>query len=193
MTELAEGSRKSKSAHHSPIQDYRVLLQGIYTLVFRTTKDMQLAFLLVGVFNIVTVTCALLLNLHVFEDQNEQHALCVAEFGDQALLLAALTSLALATPWNFATDEAKASRKYTLNSHLEFVVGVAVPLSLLLIYATIIVLSLNGTDFINDGRCPNVHGRLGIYTCLVWISLFAFLHTTLVSFSLRYARSWRLG
>ena len=153
---------------------------------------MQFAFLLVGVFNIVTVTCALLLNLHVFEDQSEQYSPCVAEFGDQALLLAALTSLALATPWNFATDEAKIGRKNTSKSHTEFVVAVAVPLSLLLIYATIIVLSLNGTDFINEGRCPNVHGRLGIYTCLVWISLFAFLHTTLVSFSLRYAQSWRL-
>jgi hypothetical protein len=151
---------------------------------------MQVAFMLIGAFNIVTVVCALLLNLHVFEESS-QNAVCIAQFGDQALLLASLTALVLSTPWNFSTLELRGVPiDSKAHGQVSSLVSLAIPLSLLLVYCTLIVLCLNGIDFLDDGVCPNINGRRGVYTCLVWLSLFCFLHTTLVCFVLRYRNEY---
>lgn len=190
MTELAEGSKNSRSDHHSSIHSCALVKKIVYTHCgIKSIKNgtMQVAFMLIGTCNIVTVISALLLNLHIFETTSTG-ASCIAQFGDQALFLAAASALALTTPWNFATLEAKNWKKLKGNQYgiqTQNLIGIAVPLSLMLVYSTLIVLCLNGIEFLNNGVCPNINGRRGVYTCLVWLSLFCFLHTTFVCFLLR--------
>jgi len=134
---------------------------------------MQLTFTIVAVINLAVGIVAALLNVGAFDEGHEE---CDALFGDHALFLAAISALVLTTPWHVATQSAK--RKNAL-------VTTAVPLTLLLTYASCIVLALNGELLIDRGQCKSANGRYGAYASIVWLSLFCFLHTTAVCFITR--------
>lgn len=131
---------------------------------------MQPTFLIIAVINLVVAIISALLNAGAFDSGHEA---CDALFGDHALLLAASSVLVLTTPWHIATQSTK---------HKTPLATVAVPLALLLIYATCTVIAINGEEIIDLGQCKSANGRYGAYASIVWLSLFCFLHTTAVSF-----------
>lgn len=135
---------------------------------------MQTTFIAVAALNLAAVVVAVLLNLNAFDTAEER---CNSLLGDHALLLAAVSALVLTTPWHKSTQ---------LGKRPDPLVVTAVPLALLLTYAACIVIALNGKDFLDRGECPSATGRRGAYTSIVWLSLFCFLHTTLICFAMRY-------
>ena len=138
---------------------------------------MYFVFVVVGAISVVILILAFLLNADAFDDVSSGD--CTAGFSDQALLLAALSALVLTTPWNIAITNIQTSKL--------LIVTLSVPLTLLLLYATIITLALNGAVLVNgDEVCGQDSGRIGVYAALVWLGLFNFLHTTLLGFYKRY-------
>lgn len=147
---------------------------------------MNLVFVAVAAVNVVSFVLGLLLNLHVFDDGAIS---CEARFGDQALVLATISALVLTTPWNFVITE----RQIVNGPHggvasPEFLITASVPLTLLLLYLSIVVLALNGNELIRTGVCPSTNGRRGAYSALVWLDIFVFLHTVVVAFGSKYRR-----
>ena len=69
-----------------------------------------------------------------------------------------------------------------------FLIFTSVPLTLLLVYLSIIVLALNGNELIAEGNCPATNGRQGAYSALVWLDVFVFLHTVVLTFHAKYQR-----
>ena len=138
---------------------------------------MQTTFIAVAALNLAAVILSLLLNLNAFDAAEE---LCDSLFGDHALLLATVSALVLTTPWHKSTQ---------LGKRTDRLVVTAVPLALLLTYAACIVIALNGEAYLDRGECPSASGRRGAYTSIVWLSLFCFLHTTLICFAMRYQNS----
>ena len=146
---------------------------------------MNLVFTAVAAINVVAFVLALLLNLHAFDDD---FASCEARFGDQALVLAAIAALALTTPWNFVITHDYKPRIRENNGYASpgFLVFTSVPLTLLFVYLSIIVLALNGNELIAEGSCPATNGRQGAYSALVWLDVFVFLHTVVLTFHAKY-------
>lgn len=146
---------------------------------------MNLVFTAVASINVVAFVLALLLNLHVFDDE---FATCEARFGDQALVLASIAALVLTTPWNFVITHQHSSGVRDRHSYTspEFLIFTSVPLTLLLVYLSIVVLALNGNELIAEGSCPATNGRQGAYSALVWLDVFVFLHTVVLTFHAKY-------
>ena len=146
---------------------------------------MNLVFTAVASINVVAFVLALLLNLHVFDDEI---ATCEARFGDQALVLASIAALVLTTPWNFVITHQHKTGIRESNNYASpgFLIFTSVPLTLLLVYLSIIVLALNGNELIADGSCPSTNGRQGAYSALVWPDVFVFLHTVVLTFHAKY-------